>query len=211
MDRAREFALVAVIAIGLAACDAGAPVTPPDDDSEPLRSVTAAVVGHPSPDAVVVEGRVGMVGDLLALGVLYGFSARLDLDLLDPADIPASLLGPPSLQDCDLTVNPENLRIAQFVNIASSDASLVLQLRNRPPDAEIVGTEAYGFMLANVGGSIAATCSIGIIELDLDLTLQPGWNLVAQRITEYEQGVVERAENVSLDVLPEEATWYVLP
>lgn len=211
MHHARELALVALTAFGLTACAAGASVTPPDDDPDPLRRVSTAVVGYPGQDAVVVEGRAGMIGDLLALGVLYGFTARLDLDLLDPADIPASLLAPPGLQNCVATVTPENLRVAEFVNITSSDASLVIQLRNRPPDAEIVGTVAYGFMLANVAGSISATCSVGIIELDVDIALQSGWNLVGQRITEYEMGVVERAESFSLDALPEEATWYVLP
>jgi len=134
-----------------------------------------------------------------------------ELVLVVPAGIPASLLEPPSQQHCDATVTPEHLRIAQFVYLTNSDASLLLQLRNRPPDAEIVGAVAYGSMLANVAGSISATCSVGIIELDVDITLPPGWNLVAQRIAAFEQGVEERAESFTLDALPEAATWYVLP
>jgi hypothetical protein len=46
-----------------------------------------------------------------------------------------------------------DLRIAEFVNVSNGDDSLTVQLRNRPPDAEVVGTEAYGFMLANVASS----------------------------------------------------------
>lgn len=211
MTRARELALVALTALGLAACAGGASTTPPDDDARPLVRFSAAIVGYPGTDAVLIAGRASHSGDLLALGVLYGFAGRLDLDLLDPADVPSNVLAPPSFGGCDLTVTPGNLRIAEFVSVNNGDGSLTIQLRNRPPEAEIAGTEVYGFMLANVVGSITATCTVGVIEVDVDLSLRPGWNLVAQRITGDDQGDPEHAETFTIDALPEEATWYVLP
>lgn len=211
MMRARLIALVALIALGLAACGGGTSAPPTDDDPEPLAGLSSPVIGYPDSDAVAIEGRAGAGGALIALGVLHGFAARLDLELIAPSDIPGGVLQPVTLPGCDLTVTPANLRAADFVIVASPDASLALQLRNRAFGAERLGTEYYGFIIANVDGSIVATCDFGVQQVEFDTTLEAGWNLVRVRTTEYEAGVIERLVATTIDALPEEAAWYVAP
>lgn len=210
MMRVRLIALVALIALGLAACGGGTSSPPPDDD-QTLTGLSTPVIGYAGTDTVVVEGRVSGVGALIGIGVLHGFAARLDLDLIDPTDIPGGVLVPIALPGCDLTATPTNLRAADFVNVARSDGGLVLQLRNRPFGAASLGTEYYGFLIANVAGSLVASCDYGVEQVEFDLTLDAGWNLVRVRTTEYDEGVIERLVATTIDALPDEAAWYVAP
>lgn len=211
MTRARVVLFVALLALGLAACGGGVSTPPRDDDPDTLSRVSASVVGYADTDAVVVEGRSTASGALIALGVLHGFAARLDLELIDPADIPGGALMPPDLPNCDVALTPASLRTADFVDVRSPDGSLTLQLRNRPFGAEPVGSEYYGFMVANVDGSIAVTCDDGDVQVSLDATVQAGWNVVGVRITAYEEGVFIRLEGASIDAVPADAAWYVAP
>lgn len=148
-------------------------------------------------DAVVVEGRSSASGALIALGALHGFAARLDLELIDPADIPGGALMPADLPTCDVALTPASLRTADVVDVRSPDGSLTRQLRNRPFGAEPVGSEPYGFMVANVDGPIAVTCDDGDVQISLDATVQAGWNVMGVRSTAYEEGVLNRLEGAS--------------